>query len=150
MQLRASIARAWGWGVAIALVVSFGHAEAPTGRYSITAETVVDEKTGLMWQRVLDGQAYTFDDAATYCIGLSLAQHFDWRVPSVKELRTLVDESRVGPAIDEGAFPNTPSTLFWTSSLYPSRANGAWIVDFSDGIVNDNIVTNVWAVRCVR
>jgi hypothetical protein len=59
----------------------------------------------------------TYAAAVTYCGGLSLSGG-GWRVPTGPELRGLV-EAIYDPAIDPIAFPNTPTDLFWTSTLGP-------------------------------
>jgi len=53
------------------------------------------------------------------------------------ELRTIVDQTVYGPAINQTAFPSTP-TWFWTSSPYAGSSGNAWYVNFSNG-GSDNI-----------
>jgi len=63
---------------------------------------------------------------------LTMCGKADWRLPKQAELQSIVDYSRVGPAIDTDYFPNTPSRMFWSSS--PDAFNrGAWIVNFIAG-----------------
>jgi hypothetical protein len=97
-------------------------ATAPAGKFVATDETVTDTQTGLVWQRQVGANGLTFSAADAICANLSLAGKDDWRVPSMKELHTLIDYS-VGPgkaAIDEAVFPSTPSAQFWTATLVPS------------------------------
>ena len=56
--------------------------------------TVTDNRTGLIWQQGEPG-AMTWNSALTYCEGLSLAGSTDWRLPNIKELESLVDETRI-------------------------------------------------------
>jgi Protein of unknown function (DUF1566) len=128
---------------------------------------VVRDVTGLTWQRELParydgctqttsatgvpGEACTQDEAVRYCAQLALAGYDDWRLPSLIELQSIVDESVVLPAIDSDAFPSTPPTLFWTSSSY--LAGGAatgWVVNFETGNAGAHYTTNGDRVRCVR
>jgi ribonuclease BN (tRNA processing enzyme) len=51
--------------------------------------TITDNVTGLVWQRDM-GEKITFDDAVTKANGLSLGGHNDWRVPSIKEMYSLI------------------------------------------------------------
>ena len=77
-------------------------AEAPGGRYVVEEGTVTDTRTRLTWQRSPDLTPRGWTLAAPYCSDLDLNGK-GWRLPSVKELLTLVDESRWGPAIDPHA-----------------------------------------------
>ena len=54
--------------------------------------TISDLNTGLMWQKSPDFDTKrSWSAAATYANGLSLAGHNDWRLPTVKELYSLMD-----------------------------------------------------------
>ncbi|MCB9079256.1 MAG: DUF1566 domain-containing protein [Anaerolineaceae bacterium] len=62
--------------------------------------TVTDNVTGLMWQQTPDtngngaitaADKMTYDQAQTYCDNLTLAGHDDWRLPSIKQLYSLID-----------------------------------------------------------
>lgn len=51
--------------------------------------TITDNVTGLMWQKDM-GQKMSFADAPTVAKNLRLGGHSDWRVPTVKELYSLI------------------------------------------------------------
>jgi len=53
--------------------------------------TITDSDTTLMWQKEDDDTRRTWEQAITYCEGLSLGTYSDWRLPNIKELRTIVD-----------------------------------------------------------
>ena len=108
---------------------------------------VVDINTNLMWQQTISSSTYDWSDAGSYCSGLTYAGYDDWRLPTPKELFTIVDNSRYNPAIDTTYFPNTPSSYFWSSS---TNNNNAWYVYFDDGPVGYSLKTNNGYVRCVR
>ena len=65
------------------------------------------------------------------------------------ELRTIVDQTVYGPAINQTAFPSTP-TWFWTSSPYAGSSGNAWDVYFYLGNSDYSVVGNFNRVRCVR
>lgn len=57
----------------------------------------------------------------------------DWRVPTVFELRSLLDYgASVGPTIDPVWFPNTPSAPFWSTTNDASSAVYAWTMRFDE------------------
>jgi hypothetical protein len=124
-------------------------ADAPPSRYTSANGTVYDTRTRLTWQLTLDAGTYTQSSAVTYCAGLTLAG-LSWRLPSVEELETLVDDTRVNPSIDTTAFPGTPSVGFWTSSLCAGLVGDAWYTFFNNGWSLNAGVTNSLRVRCVR
>lgn len=113
---------------------------------------ITDRHTHLKWDRPLAPYpaALSFIDAQASCSGAK-------RLPSLKELLTLVDETPhdeydegvlVARAIDRSAFSDTPPEEFWTSSLSGAKV---WVVDFSDGTTDAVTTTNKMArVRCVQ
>jgi Protein of unknown function (DUF1566) len=139
------------FGVALVGVVRPAIADAPPGRYAIAAGEVTDTQTGLIWQQGMSAAAgATWADAPAYCSTLALNGHV-WRLPSLRELQTLVDETKT-PAIDLTAFPGTPTTYFWTSDAFTGNPGNAWVVDFTYGFTfGFGIdVTFAYPVRCVR
>lgn len=61
--------------------------------------TVTDSSTGLVWQQAEPG-TMSWDSALAYCEGLSLTGANDWRLPNIKELESLTDDTRISPALD--------------------------------------------------
>lgn len=142
-----------GFVLAAAVLAFAGNvqAAAPAGRYTINTDTVFDTKTGLTWQRAVPSQSYTWADAKAYCQSLSLAGLAKWRLPTRKELQSIVDVSVYYPSIDPVAFPSTPMVEFWSSSAYAIGTGGtAWYVAFSHGFTGAYSTSNSYQVRCVR
>lgn len=93
--------------------------------------TVLDLATGLVWQKSDSGKGMAWKEALSYSESLELAGHDDWRLPSAKELQSIVDYSRSpetsnSPAIDpifetssinnEGGEKDYP--YYWTSTTH--------------------------------
>ncbi|MBH1989263.1 MAG: DUF1566 domain-containing protein, partial [Myxococcaceae bacterium] len=120
------------------------------GRYTFNNTQVLDTVTGLNWQRTVSG-TYNWSAAQAYCAGLNL-DGLSWRLPSIKELSTLLDVrvASPGPTINTTVFPSTYQTGFWASTPYscasPSRA---WNVNFGYGSVATYGISNTLYVRCV-
>jgi hypothetical protein len=77
--------------------------------------TCSDLNTELIWQKVHRADELPQMSAFEYCQDdLELGGNSNWRVPSIRELISIVDYSQYDPAIDEGYFPNTASDYFFT------------------------------------
>jgi hypothetical protein len=112
--------------------------------------TVTDNVTGLIWQQSVPLNVYTWSEAIAYCPTLQLAGHDDWRLPSLVELFSIVDDGQANPSINSTYFPSTPVNYFWSSSPMAGSATNAWSVDFYDSNPTVNGISNPYSVRCVR
>jgi hypothetical protein len=128
--------------------------------------TVTDTRTGLVWKKCSEGQTYdsggntcsASDDATTHpwSEALTLAEahsfagHDDWRLPNLKELRSLVEECRSEPSINDDLFPDTPDSAFWSGSPSADVGSFAWVVHFQSGDAFDASRSGVYRVRLVR
>lgn len=134
------------------LVAAPARASAPAGRFTATGGVVTDHKTGLNWQQVVSTTTYTYTNALPYCSGNTAAlAGSGWRLPAIKELQTLVDDSVAspGPTID-AIFTSTPANYFWSATVYAPNSAAAWTVYFNDGGTASNGVGGTGNVRCVR
>jgi hypothetical protein len=97
---------------------------------------VRDRTTGLTWSRAnVSDKRLTHKQAIKACAALNLAGHADWRLPTIRELLTLVDYGRYGPAIDIDLFPECKPNWYWSDTPYaPSPGDFAWYVGFYLGI----------------
>ena len=115
--------------------------------------TVTDNSSGLMWQQTTAADTMIWEDALSYCENLNLGGYTDWRLPTVKELNSLVDSSipSPGPTINTALFPDTQSSGYWTSTTSFTNTGSAWIVffDYGNGYgdVNKSVSFYVRAVR---
>jgi hypothetical protein len=125
-------------------------ADAPAGTYTTTATTATDTKTRLEWRRDASPSATSQAGAQAYCTMLGGG----WRLPSVLELVSLVDEQRTGtpapPALDP-VFIGAPE-YFWSATSYAGGGSPAsgWIVNFENGDTLSQAVTTTARARCVR
>jgi len=142
---------------------------APDSRYQMNADgTVVDLQTGLMWMRCSMGQtwdsqqkactgdttSYTWQEALgevqTLDQGTGFAGYTDWRLPNIRELTSITRFRCNDPAINSSAFPDTPSTYYWTSTPAASRYGQGWVVGFETGQATFAYYTNTGPIRLVR
>jgi hypothetical protein len=112
---------------------------------------VLDTTTGLMWSaRNVGSNEQTHEAAERSCQELELAGFTDWRMPTVEELFALADRTRMDPAIDTEAFPDTESTWYWSSTPSAWSASCAWVVVFNFGLAGSLHRYSSACVRAVR
>jgi hypothetical protein len=116
--------------------------------YQIGSGTAVDPGTHLTWQQTIDATPRSWDQARAYCDGLALASG-GWRLPTMYELQTLIDEKASAPAIDARSFPDTPAEGFWASTPLAGMP-GYWFVSFDRGVAYNAVADHLYRVRCVR
>ena len=124
--------------------------------------TVTDNLTGLIWLK--DANCFNLAAWSTAVISANtLANGIcglgdgstagQWRLPDRKELMSLVDRSKLNPALPAGhpSGNSVQSGYYWSSSTDASDTDYAWYVDMNDGTVNsDYNKTNsyyFWPVR---
>jgi hypothetical protein len=137
-------------------------------------EIVTDVITGLMWQdnyavkddtnkkpwiiqANYDAQDYNNtngDTAMTYCSELIMDTYDDWRLPTLKELESIVDPSQYNvdtytPAIDP-IFQYTKFNTYWSGTKHVKKSQYAWWVYFARGDIDETEKNHSLYVRCVR
>lgn len=100
---------------------------------------VRDHQLGIDWGPSSD-KTMNFEKAESYCAEKG------GRLPTLRELHSLVDYEKHNPAIDKEVFKDQESSWYWTSTPLADDPGFAWIVDFYCGDVgydhrdNDNYV----------
>lgn len=134
--------------------------------YEVGDGVVRDPRTRLTWQAYTSanaGHLVSIEEAERQCADLELDGHGDWRLPTVKELETLVDERRLFPSLDPRVAGE--ANLYWSSTRHDpttktdagadAGAPLAWRVNFTDGIMTrsddgDGLPAGIALARCVR
>lgn len=110
-------------------------------QFELAEQHAVDRATGLTWERTSQA-TMGWEEARRRC------EERDLRLPSIRELQSIVDESRHLPAIDLEVFPDTEPVDYWSDTL---RGDAPWTVDFTDGkTYADRDEQEPLASRCVR
>jgi hypothetical protein len=111
--------------------------------------TLTDVTTGLTWQKE-EGAATNWEGALSYCETLELAEHTDWRLPNIRELQSIVDESVYWPALDPLFYSN--SHRLYSSTTMVSQPDRAFHLNLSHDGQSSGWSKNEWPafVRCVR
>lgn len=135
---------------------------APAERYHVdNSGTVRDKATGLIWKRCSEGQSgelceigkaqtYNWTDARAVAADSRFAGQKGWRLPTIRELATLLEYQCTMPAINLTIFPATPATNFWSDTPYAGYVNGAWNLNFNDGVHDNSSKNYRLYIRLVR
>ncbi len=100
------------------------------------------ERTGLEWKRCAQGKEWDDGRCAgeakqlTWQEALDRADETDmeeWRLPNVKELRSIAERCNREPAINRSVFPDTEPENFWSASPVFDLTGHAWVVQFDGG-----------------
>lgn len=116
------------------------------------ATSKLDDKTGLIWQdnKAVSDIEKTYAEAKQYCQKLTVDGFSDWRLPTIRELYTIIDLSKDRPVIKNG-FTQRPDEWFWSSTLFAGDPQKeAWRVSFSYGEAEPSRQDRALHVRCVR
>ncbi len=74
----------------------------------------------------------------------------DWRLPTAKELLSIMHLSVINPAIDIEPFPNAVSGSYWSTTTVAAAIDRAWFVSFSYGGLDRHYKSTPLYVRAVR
>jgi hypothetical protein len=102
--------------------------------------TVTDTMTGLMWQQD-PGEKMTFDEAAASAEDFSLAGYDDWRLPTIKELYSLIQFSGYDPSGDTSELVPFIDDVF--NFEYGDTDNGERIIDSQFASSNKYVYTTM-------
>ena len=113
--------------------------------------TISDSKSGFMWQKIPFPNLKNWFDALRYADTLSLGGYSDWRLPNIKELQSISEDTFINPSVNPAYFPSTNPTIYWSSTSQKSPdTTHSWTVDFYYGIASYNLKTETHYIRCVR
>lgn len=112
--------------------------------------TITDNLTQLIWQKVPNTTTLTWENAIIYAENLSLASATDWRLPNIKELQSLNDESLINPSVNVTFFTTIGVHNYWSATSLPNQTLKAWYWNTQYGITTYDTKTNTNYVICVK
>jgi hypothetical protein len=121
---------------------------------AFTNDAVLDNATGLVWEKSPQPTSAKWTVARRICIEKHVGGQKGWRLPSLEELSGLVDSSVAPPslALPPGhPFLAIRSAVYWSSTRPGEDPKGAWGVHFGLGggatFINWAHSVQVWCVR---
>jgi hypothetical protein len=124
------------------------------GSVQVGTDTAIDAMTELEWQRTnLDDSDRDWESALDHCETLEHGGKTDWRLPSIKELATIVDEAAAEAlVVDSATFGDSQALRYWSST--PAISFGserlALTLETNFGTSSSIKMTELSAARCVR
>jgi hypothetical protein len=126
----------------------------PSRRFTVVLDglAVLDNETGLVWQRTPSTAAIDGDLSRGMCIGASTGSRAGWRLPTAAELRSLIDVNQSDPSLPPGHPFVLPADTrqYWSDTQSTATETRSFVVDFTTANVFVHLpsVTNrVWCVR---
>jgi len=102
--------------------------------------SVTDHSTGLIWQSDTPSEKMNWEQALSYCENLDLEGYTDWRLPTIKEFRSLVNYENC----------SLDPSVFWTSTPDSNSLGFAWCAGYSNGLDKTCDMKQTNYVRAVR
>jgi hypothetical protein len=127
--------------------------------------TVTDNNTGLTWQSYATSIYNWYQASGTFqgysnpnpirniCGEMSLGGYTDWRIPTRKELLSIVDYSvpEPGPTVNAASFLPTSAASYWSyNTASVGYMSQAWGVSFRTGKTATEYEYSYMMLRCVR
>jgi len=110
--------------------------------------TVLDESTGLCWQKADNDSDVNWQTALNYCNNLNLGNYSSgWRLPTIGEIWMMHDYNASSPSrynVFSGGI------IHWSSTSMPSYPGFAYDLGANGSIFNANKVLIKVRARCVR
>lgn len=108
-------------------------------RFDVRDEVVTDGTTGLSWNQNASPGTFpmSWSEAFEYVDQLNRLSHNginNWRLPSRRELFSLISHQHINPALPDGhPFTDVFSGYYWTSSVCRRLADQAWYIHLGGG-----------------
>ncbi len=96
--------------------------------------TTTDLLTNLIWKQSFSADSITWEQALIEAENLNFSGHTDWRLPDIKELQSINDESLINPSVSTVYFNGMKAAFFWSSTTLPNQNSKAWYLDTRYGI----------------
>ena len=111
-----------------------------------------DPRTNLMWEDTPHVREAKIRQprSVIYCKELRVGGFEDWRLPTIKELLTIVDYTRISPAILRAFSYVEDESFYWTKTHVADEDDAFWGVNFKRGYSSKASEYYDRYVRCVR
>jgi len=116
-------------------------------------EVILDQETGLMWQKSGSDNQMKYENAGSYVKQLNsdrFAGYSDWRLPTVDELGSLLEEDKKENDLYLSPIFDVKERFYWCWTSDQRAGGGAWSVSFNFGLVDWGSMDDYDCVRVCR
>jgi hypothetical protein len=113
---------------------------------------VIDRKNSLMWQDTLyNREKRSWRGAKEYCENLIFGSFSDWRVPTIRELYSIIEHNQKrGASKVSSQFYTLQKSWYWSSTQFVDEKRKSWNINFSTGNDTWDFKSKRINVVCVR
>ena len=119
---------------------------------TLLAERVfVDKSTSLIWQDHQDNRelSITYYQSQDYCEKLVIGKYNNFRIPTLRELQSIVNYKKYDPAIKKG-FDYVSNEYYWSTTPFADDNKIVWLVNFKKGERTVKDMHYDRHIRCVQ
>lgn len=118
---------------------------------AVNEEVVIDFLTGLMWYRGCDELTRSWANALQKADTFNGGGFDDWRLPNVREIRSLLHYGRYTPDwLSDVGFVNIDDGEYWTSTTFFNDTASAWYINLYTGESYPALKTSLKRLLLVR
>jgi uncharacterized protein DUF1566 len=120
--------------------------------FILLAERVfVDKSTSLIWQDHQDNRelSITYYQSQDYCEKLVIGKYNNFRIPTLRELQSIVNYKKYDPAIKKG-FDYVSNEYYWSTTPFADDNKIVWLVNFKKGERTVKDMHYDRHIRCVQ
>ena len=113
---------------------------------------IQDPSTNLMWEDTPHVREAKIRQprAVIYCAELKVGGFEDWRLPTIHELLTIIDYTRISPAILRAFSYVEDESFYWSKTHVADEDDAFWGVNFKRGESSKASGEDHRNARCVR
>jgi hypothetical protein len=116
---------------------------------------VLDNETGLVWERVPAETHLNWGLAVLGCYFKTIGGRKGWHLPTIRDLESLIDESRARPALPPGhpfelGSITDADLWFHTQTVHPNDAASVLPVSLVNGVFGVTVKSSERRAWCVR
>ncbi len=123
-------------------------------KFNVQSKLVwIDKKSNLMWEKKTEANKedeFNWKEAKEYCNSLILGKYRDWRLPTKKELLSIIDKRKYNTFYIKKPLSKPMGEWGWYWSSTSLNKNEAMVVYFTDRKSRKYEKEGKYYVRCVR